>query len=99
LKEKAASIIDTELEKHHSKVFRDHGYYDLCAGNTSYVIFPNQQQLNTLLNLHSSVACRTCKSNQVVCILTASEYLEDTVVKPGNLIIKTMDDNISALVI
>jgi hypothetical protein len=99
LKEKAASIIDTELEKHYSKVFRDHGYYDLCAGNTSYVIFPNQQQLNTLLNLHSSVACRTCKSNQVVCILTASEYLEDTVVKPENLIIKTMDDNISALVI
>jgi energy-coupling factor transporter ATP-binding protein EcfA2 len=99
LKEKATDIIETELKKHHSEVSRNHGYYDLCAGNTSYVIFPNQQQLSTLLNLHSSVACRTCKSIQVMCILTASEYLEDTVVTPGNLIIKTMDDNVSALVI
>ncbi|MFW9956894.1 MAG: ATP-binding protein [Candidatus Odinarchaeota archaeon] len=99
LKEKATCIIETELKKHHSDVSRDHGYYDLCAGSTSYVIFPNQQQLSTLLNLHSSVACRMCKSTQVMCILTASEYLEDTVVTPGNLIVKTMDDNISTLVI
>jgi hypothetical protein len=99
LKESATQIIENELRKHHSKVSRDHGYYDLCANNTSYVIFPNQQQLNTLLNLHSDVACRTCKSSKVVCILTASEYLEDSVVTPSNLIIKTMDDNVSALVI
>ncbi|MGY5858970.1 MAG: DUF87 domain-containing protein, partial [Candidatus Thorarchaeota archaeon] len=98
LKESATRIIETELKKHHAKVSRDHGYYDLCANNTSYVIFPNQQQLSTLLNLHSDVACRTCKSSKVVCILTASEYLEDSVVTPGNLIIKTMDDSVSALV-
>jgi hypothetical protein len=99
LKEKATNAIEKELKKHHSEVSRDHGYYDLCASNTSYVIFPNQQQLSTLLNLHSNVACRTCKSIQVMCILTASEYLEDTVVTPRNLIIKTMEDNVSALVI
>ena len=98
LKEAATQIIEIELKKHHSKVSRNHGYYDLCANNTSYVIFPNQQQLSTLLNLHSDIACRTCKSSKVVCILTASEYLEDSVVTPGNLIIKTMDDNVSALV-
>lgn len=98
LKEAATQIIEAELKKHHTKVSQDHGYYDLCANNTSYVIFPNQQQLNTLLNLHSDVACRICKSSKVVCILTASEYLEDSVVTPGNLIIKTMDDNVSALV-
>ena len=98
LKETAIQIIETELKKHHSKVSRNHGYYDLCANNTSYVIFPNQQQLNTLLNLHSEVACRTCKSSKVVCVLTASEYLEDSVVTPGNLVIKTMDDSVSALV-
>ena len=98
LKETATKIIEAELKKHHSKVSRNHGYYDLCANNTSYVIFPNQQQLSTLLNLHSDVACRTCKSSKVVCILTASEYLEDSVVTPGNLIIKTMDDSISAFV-
>ena len=98
LKEAAIQIIEVELKKHHSKVSRNHGYYDLCANNTSYVIFPNQQQLSTLLNLHSDVACRTCKSAKVVCILTASEYLEDSVVTPGNLVIKTMDDSVSALV-
>lgn len=98
LKEAATQIIEIELKKHHTKVSRNHGYYDLCANNTSYVIFPNQQQLSTLLNLHSDIACRTCKSSKVVCILTASEYLEDSVVTPGNLIIKTMDDNVSALV-
>ncbi|TFG33433.1 ATP-binding protein [Candidatus Thorarchaeota archaeon] len=98
LKETSIQIIETELRKHHSKVSRNHGYYDLCANNTSYVVFPNQQQLSTLLNLHSDIACRTCKSSKVVCILTASEYLEDSVVTPGNLVIKTMDDSVSALV-
>lgn len=98
LKEAATQIIEIELKKHHTKVSRNHGYYDLCANNTSYVIFPNQQQLSTLLNLHSDIACRTCKSSKVVCILTASEYLEDSVVTPENLIIRTMDDNVSALV-
>ena len=98
LKEAATQIIEIELKKHHTKVSRNHGYYDLCANNTSFVIFPNQQQLSTLLNLHSDIACRTCKSSKVVCILTASEYLEDSVVTPENLIIRTMDDNVSALV-
>jgi hypothetical protein len=98
LKDTAINAIKNGLEKHHNNVSRNHGYYDLCAGSTSYVIFPNQQQLSTLLNLHSNVACRTCKSTQVVCILTATEYLEDNVTTPENLIIRTMDDNISALV-
>jgi len=98
LKETVTRTIEAELKKHHSKVSRNHGYYDLCANNTSYVIFPNQQQLSTLLNLHSDVACRTCKSSKVVCILTALEYLENSVVTPGNLIIKTLDDIVSALV-
>jgi hypothetical protein len=98
LKEKAIDTIEEELKKHHSSVSRNHGYYDLCVGNTSYVIFPNQQQLNTLLHLHSDVACRTCKSTKVVCVLTAIEYLEESVTTPSNLIVKTMDDNVSALV-
>jgi len=98
LKEKAVNIIEDELKKHHSKVSKSHGYYDLCVEGTSYVIFPNQQQLNTLLHLHSDIACRTCKSTRVVCVLTASEYLEETETTPINLIVRTMDDNISALV-
>jgi hypothetical protein len=97
-KEKAIDMIGEELKKKNSTVSRNHGYYDLCVGDTSYVIFPNQQQLNTLLNLHSDVACRTCKSTKVVCVLTASEYLEESVTTPSNLIIRTMDDNASALV-
>ena len=98
LKEKAIDTIEEELKKHHSSVSRNHGYYDLCVGDTSYVIFPNQQQLNTLLHLHSDVACRTCKSTKVVCVLTASEYLEESVTTPSNLIVKTIDDNVAALV-
>jgi hypothetical protein len=98
LKEKAITKIEQELKKHHPKVSKNHGYYDLCVGNISYVIFPNQQQLNTLLHLHSDIACRTCKSTKVVCVLTASEYLEESETTPSNLIVKTMDDNMSALV-
>jgi len=99
LKEKAVAVIERELSKHHSSVSKNHGYYDLCVDNISYVIFPNQQQLNTLLHLHSDIACRNCRSTKVVCVLTASEYLEDSVTTPSNLIIKTIDDNISALAI
>ncbi len=98
LKEKAIGTIEEELKKHYSNVSRNHGYYDLCVGNTSYVIFPNQQQLNTLLHLHSDVACRICKSKKVVCVLTATEYLEESVTTPSNLIVRTMDDNVSTLV-
>ena len=98
LKEKAVVTIEEELKKRHANVSRNHGYYDLCVGDTSYVIFPNQQQLNTLLHLHSDVACRTCKSTKVVCVLTAAEYLEESVTTPSNLIVKTMDDNVATLV-
>ncbi len=98
LKEKAIDTIEEELKKHHTNVSRNHGYYDLCVGDASYVIFPNQQQLNTLLHLHSDVACRTCKSTKVVCVLTAVEYLEESVTTPSNLIVKTLDDNVAALV-
>jgi DNA helicase HerA-like ATPase len=97
LKRSAVNLIEIALKKRNEKVSRNHGYYDLCVGNTSFVIFPNQQQLNTLLHLHSDVACRTCKSTQVVCVLTASEYLEDDITTPSNLIVKTMDDKVSAL--
>ena len=99
LKEKAIMNIENELKKHHSEVSKNHGYYDLCVGDTSYVVFPNQQQLNTLLHLHSDIACRTCKSTKVVCVLTAAEYLDESENTPSNLIVKTMDDNMSAFVI
>jgi len=96
LKEKAIVSLEEDLKKYHSEVKRNHGYYDLCVSNASYVIFPNQQQLNTLLHLHSDIACRMCKSTKVVCVLTAAEYLEESVTTPSNLIIKTIDDRISA---
>ncbi len=98
LKENAVSVIEIALKKRHKKISRSHGYYDLCVGEVSYVIFPNQQQLNTLLHLHSDMACRICKSTKVVCVLTASEYLEESVVTPSNLIVRTMDGNICALI-
>jgi DNA helicase HerA-like ATPase len=97
LKESAVSAIEVALKKRYEKISRNHGYYDLCVDGISYVIFPNQQQLNTLLHLHSDVACRTCKSTKVVCVLTASEYLDESVTTPSNLIVKTMTDNVTAL--
>lgn len=97
IKERVLRHFELEFGKRDVKFHKDHGYYDFCVGNTSYVIFPNQQQLNTLLNLHSDVACRKCESTRVVCILSASEYLEDSVVTPRNLVIVTLDDNVMAL--
>ncbi len=99
LKENAVNTLEIALKKRYTNISRNHGYYDLCVGNTSYVLFPNQQQLNTLLHLHSDVACRTCKSTQVVCVLTASEYLEESVTTPSNLIVRTMSEKVSALIV
>jgi hypothetical protein len=88
LKEFRESVIDA-LEKDLSgrgyEVERNHGYFDLCNNDMSYVIFPNQQQLNTLLHINNEVACRTCKSTQVIGVLTAAEYLEEDVVMPENV--------------
>jgi hypothetical protein len=99
LKDMAIVRLEEELRKQYSNVFRNHEYYDLCADNKSFVVFPNQQQLNTLLRLHSDVACRTCKSTEVICILTAAEYLDDSIVTPSNLIMKTMDGGLTTIAI
>ena len=99
LKRSATNSLKEEFNRKGLIVHTDHGYYDFCVGDTSYVVFPNQQQLNTLLNLHSEIACRKCESSKVVCILTASEYLEDEVITPGNLLIATLEDNVTALAI
>ena len=98
LKTQAIDCLEKELVKKGDKVERNHGYYDICAAGRSYIVFPNQQQLNTLLNLHSDIACRKCQSKEIVCVLTASEYLEDSTVTPKNLLMKTMDNGIAALV-
>lgn len=101
LKDLKVSIIasfEQEFAKRGLTIERDHGYYDFCVGNTSYVIFPTQQQLSTLMNVQNEVACRKCESVRVVCILTAAEYLEDNVTTPSNLTILTMEDSAAALV-
>jgi len=88
LKEFRESVIDAlekDLRGRGSEVKRNHRYYDLCSNGVSYVIFPNQQQLNTLLHIHNDVACRTCKSTRIIGILTAVEYLEDDMVMPENV--------------
>ena len=74
-----------------SKISESHEYYDLCIGGESYVIFPTQQQLNTLLQVHSNIACRICKSTKVICILTAAEYLDNSTPIPSNLTIKIIE--------
>ncbi len=97
LKANAINQLKAELEKRYDSVLLGHGYYDICANKKSYVVFPTQQELSTLIRLHSDIACRTCESNEVICILTAAEYLEDSVVTPSNLVMRTMDEGLAAI--
>ena len=100
LRDDTIKTIEKKLSEQNSMtVSKNHGYYDLCVGEKSYVVFPTQQQLNTLLRVHSDIACRTCKSSQVICILTAAEYLDDSMVTPSNLIMRTMDDGLATVII
>jgi len=99
LKETAINLLIGEFGKHNGLVSQGHEYYDFCVGKRSYIVFPTQQQLNTLLNLHSDLACRICKSTQVICLLTAAEYLDDSAIVPANLTMKTMDDAIAEMLI
>jgi len=99
LKERVTNLLIGEIGKQNEFVSQGHEYYDFCVGKKSYVVFPTQQQLNTLLNLHSNLACRICASTQVVCLLTAAEYLDDSAIVPANLTMKTMDDAIAEMLI
>jgi hypothetical protein len=95
LKDSAVSALEKELKKNQNSVSRNHGYYDLCTNGVSYVVFPNQQQLNTLLHLQTDIACRICKSERIVCVLTAAEYLEDSVVMPNNILLYDFSEYVS----
>jgi hypothetical protein len=99
LKDQAVNELEGELKKRNNAVSKGHGYYDVCTAKKSFVVFPTQQELNTLLRLHSDVACRTCESAEVVCILTAAEYLDDSVVTPSNLTMRTMDDGLTSIIV
>lgn len=96
LRESVVDALALKLKKGGNRIFRGHGYYDLCTSGISYVVFPNQQQLNTLLHLQSDVACRTCKSKRIVCVLTAAEYLEDNIVMPENIQLFDFSEYVSA---
>ncbi|TFF87035.1 ATP-binding protein [Candidatus Thorarchaeota archaeon] len=80
-----------------NRVYVGHEFYDLCSGDTSYVIFPTQQQLTTLQRMHGNIACRKCESTRVVCILSAAEYMDESVVNPENLELVTLDTKLKAI--
>ena len=95
LKELRDETIKSIERKYNSQnVSKNHGYYDFCVGEKSYIVFPTQQQLNTLLRLRSDTACRKCSSSQAICILSAAEYMDDSLVTPSNLVMRTIDDGI-----
>ncbi len=98
LKTKAVEKLKNELIKKNGEVFMGHGYYDICCVEKSFVIFPTQQELTTLIQVHSDIACRKCGSREVVCVLTATEYIEDSIVLPSNLTVRTIDEGIAAIV-
>jgi hypothetical protein len=88
------------LKQHLSKsnpVYLGHECYDLCSGKTSYVVFPTQQQLTTLQRMHGEIACRKCQSTRVVCIISAAEYMDESVVNPENLELVTLDRSLETI--
>jgi Cdc6-like AAA superfamily ATPase len=95
----AVDALETELQKKYGSISRGHEFYDICADDTSYVIFPTQQQLNTLLHLNTQLACRTCKTQRIVCVLPAAEYFDDSTGTPENMILRTMDSGIASIIV
>ncbi|TFG15282.1 DUF853 family protein [Candidatus Thorarchaeota archaeon] len=91
LKDWVLEQLVTCLKREGHEIYRNHEYYDLCASDASYVVFPNQQQLSTLLHLQSEVICRKCKSKKVVCILSASEYIDEREDASENIIFRYLD--------
>jgi hypothetical protein len=81
----------SSLRREGHEIYKNHEYFDLCAGNASYVVFPNQQQLSTLLHLRSEVMCRTCNTKKIVCILSASEYFDERDNVSDNIVFKYLD--------
>jgi len=86
LREKAVAALEAELVKSSDRVLRNHGHYNLCADRKSYIVFPSQQELNSLLQSVGGTGCNICKSTQTVCVLTAAEYLNEDAAKPPNLV-------------
>jgi len=85
LKTVAIGALESQLLKLDEPIAKGHGCYDLCAGGKSYAVFPSQEQLNILLRLDTDIACKACKSTQAVCVLPATEYLDDDTTRPANL--------------
>jgi hypothetical protein len=92
MKKTAVGVLESQLLKLNEPVARGHGCYDLCAGGKSYAVFPNQDQLDILMQLDNEVVCKACKATRAVCILPATEYLDNDVAKPANLEICELED-------
>ncbi len=69
----------------------NHGFFDLCDSHQSYIVFPTQEQLKTILDITNSEYCRTCHTKRILCILPASEYLPDNQNVPNSCKIVTLD--------
>lgn len=92
LKRTAVGALESQLLKLNEPIAKGHGCYDLCAAGKSYAVFPSQDQLDILLQLDNEVVCKACKATRAVCILPATEYLDNDTVKPANLEICEMED-------
>ncbi len=99
LKEEIIQNIQNELHRTCKFVSRNHDGYDICADNTSFVVFPTQHQLEMLRQMRETPACRVCGSTHVVCILSASEYWGDYHYDATRLTIRTLEEDLSALAI
>ncbi len=88
--------LEERLRRAYGNVRKGHENYDICAGQTSVVVFPSQERLKTLAQTGADAVCRECSTNRIVCILSAEEYLDSGMMLPDYLRVATVWEAISA---
>ncbi|NWF94704.1 MAG: DUF853 family protein [Candidatus Thorarchaeota archaeon] len=99
LRESVVQALQDELKHKHGPVWRNHDEYDLCSGGVSYIVFPTQHQLNMVMRIGKGEHCRKCHSRKTVCVLTAAEYGGDDAVATPELLLRTVEEGLSAVVL
>ncbi|TXT56852.1 MAG: hypothetical protein BAJATHORv1_20449 [Candidatus Thorarchaeota archaeon] len=75
----------------------NHNLFHLCSGSTAYLVLPSQKQLTDLLQRQVEMKCEMCDTTKVVCIVAASEYIDDAFYELRHINIQTIEESISVL--
>ncbi|MBD3405591.1 MAG: DUF87 domain-containing protein [Candidatus Lokiarchaeota archaeon] len=97
IKEHVIQDIQKHLLKKSNKIGLAHESYDICDGTTSYIILPSQKQLSEISNCEKEVKCEVCGATKIICIVAASEYIDERLLKKENIQIRTIEEGITIL--